>query len=365
MEKVIIIYTQFYDFKGIEEKIGGIETYIKNLIDVFENQNKEVVIIQYADNDFKKKYNNTVVYGIKNEKKKNSKVLLKKAYEIGDCKKDVLLFASSHMNCKNKFLKSLAIQHGIYWDVETVKGRKFNKTISTFLKSLQIFLEIKRNSMVNKTVCVDYNYINWYRALTILKNEKINCIPNFTDIPYNYIEKNNEIPKIIFARRFEKIRGIDNISNVIDRLNEENIKFEITFAGSGSNEKVLKEKFKNVKNVDFITYKPEESIDVHSKYDIAVVPSIGSEGTSLSLLEAMSASCSVLATNVGGMTNILIDQYNGILCETNEESLYLGLKKLILDKKLRIKLSKQGFDSVKNGFNIGIWKEKWANIINE
>lgn len=365
MEKVIILYTQFYDFNGKIEKIGGIETYIRNLIDVFESCKKEVVIIQYSNMNFKKIYKNTIVYGVKSMHKKNPKILLKKAYEISDCSKDILIFASSHMNKKNKFSKSIAIQHGIYWDIDTVKGRKFGKAFTTILKSFQIFLEIRRNSVVNKTICVDYNYINWYKALTRITNEKIHCIPNFAEVPLNYIERDGDIPSIIFARRFERIRGVENICKVVERLNKENIKFNFTFAGNGIYENQLKSKFQKAKNISFVTYNSNESVSIHSKFDIAVVPSIGSEGTSLSILEAMSAGCCVLATDVGGITNIILDGYNGFLCETDEESLYQNLKSLIENKRLRNEVSRNGYNTVIKSFNICNWKRKWEDIIND
>ncbi|WP_420491566.1 glycosyltransferase [Neobacillus drentensis] len=53
---------------------------------------------------------------------------------------------------------------------------------------------------------------------------------------------------------------------------------------------------------------------------------LGSEGTSLSLLEAMAAKCAEIATNVGGMTNIILDNYNGLIINPDESELYLALE---------------------------------------
>ena len=366
MRKVIILYTQFLDFEGNEEKIGGIETYIKNLIDVSLNIGLEVNIIQFSNVNFKKSYKNDVfIYGVKDEKKVKSKKLIEKAYEIGNCDNDILIFASSHMNRKNKFKQSIAIQHGIYWDLNTVKGKKVNKLFTTLLKSMQIYIETKRNSCVNKVVCVDYNYINWYRALTKITSERLVCIPNFTLIKNHFLKRKNKYTKIIFARRFEYIRGVEIISEAIEKLIDDGKGFELTFAGSGTYEEKLKQKFADNSNIKFITYKSEDSIKIHMDYDIAVVPSIGSEGTSLSLLEAMSAGCCVIATNVGGMTNIIIDGFNGIISETNANSLYLNLKELINNKEKREKLAENGYQTVMEGFDIEIWKKKWEMILNE
>ncbi len=120
------------------------------------------------------------------------------------------------------------------------------------------------------------------------------------------------------------------------------------------------EKFKNV---SFITYKSDESLSVHADKHIAVVPTLGSEGTSLSLLEAMASHCAVICTNVGGMTNIIIDRYNGLMINPNTEELYDAMKKAILDAKLRNRLAINAYNSVKEGFSFELWCEKWKSVL--
>lgn len=55
----------------------------------------------------------------------------------------------------------------------------------------------------------------------------------------------------------------------------------------------------------------------------------------------MAAGCAVICTNVGGMTNIIIDGYNGLMINPDEDSLYKALDRLIEDKLLRGKTSSQ------------------------
>lgn len=363
MKKVIMIYNQFLDREGVDFKIGGIETYLKNLSDVALNLNCEPVVIQFSNIEFKEIRNSITIIGVVSKKDKVND-LLNKAYEIGNYEDDILIFGSSNLNIKNKFKYSLAIQHGIYWDKNETKGKNRNKMITTFLKSLQIFLEIRRNRKVNTTICVDYNYINWYRALTKITNECLKCIPNFTDIPEDFDKEKNDKIKIVFARRFEKIRGSKLIIEPMKRILDEYENVEFTIAGSGSYEKILKEQFKN-RNVIFTSYDSKDSIEFHKKFDISIVPSIASEGTSLSLLEAMAAKCCVVCTNIGGMTNIIIDNYNGIIIEPLEEELYNAIKQLIDNKNNLYSLSNNAFESVKYGFDKKIWKEKWRKILEE
>lgn len=77
----------------------------------------------------------------------------------------------------------------------------------------------------------------------------------------------------------------------------------------------------------------------------------------MSLLEAMAAHCAILCTNVGGMTNIVIDGYNGLMVSPTSEEIYIKLKQLVEDKQLRTNLAERGYDTVKISFNLKIGKK--------
>ena len=94
------------------------------------------------------------------------------------------------------------------------------------------------------------------------------------------------------------------------------------------------------------------------------VPTVGSEGTSLSLLEAMSAQCAVIASNVGGMTNIILDNYNGLLVNAGDsDDLYKAIKKLLDYPEDRERLSAKAYETVKQAFSYEKWAEKWKEVL--
>lgn len=196
-------------------------------------------------------------------------------------------------------------------------------------------------------VCVDYNYVNWYRSLESQRKVKLSVIPNFTAIPKCQIKPENGAVKIIFARRLVNYRGTRLFGVVAKRLSQEyGERVDITIAGEGPDKVWMEEKLNGCENVHFITYTSEESLTIHADKHIAVVPTTGSEGTSLSLLEAMSAHCAVVCTNVGGMTNIVLDHYNGLMINPEEGELYDALTTLIRDKAIRNQLADK---TIRNG----------------
>lgn len=368
--KVIIIYPQFLNKNGTEAKIGGIETYLRNLSNVIKDIGNEVIIIQNSNDFFEKRIDELSIYGIPNDNNKNLKKLVKYAESIGDITKDILIFASSIHCRKSKFKKVISIQHGVYWDVDSVHSfSKIPSNISTLLRCLQSLIEIKKQKNSSVVVCVDNNYINWYRSQTIYRNQKQIVIPNCAFIDNNSSEilkrkSDNEKIKIIYARRFERIRGTELIAEVMPKILNKYDNIEFTLAGDGNDLEMLKQIFRESKNVRFIKYNANESVEIHKNYDIAIIPSIASEGTSLSLLEAMYAGCCVVTTNVGGITNIIINKYNGIMVSPTTVELYKAIEEVILNENLRKSISEKGRETVLKGFSFKSWENSWKGILN-
>jgi glycosyltransferase involved in cell wall biosynthesis len=210
---------------------------------------------------------------------------------------------------------------------------------------------------------VDYNFVNWYRSVAAYEAVNLKVIPNFTQIS-PMVEKPKERVNIIFARRFEIYRGTRIFANAIAKILTEHDHVFVTVAGSGPDEKYIKDKLSGFGDrVVFTKYTSDQSLMIHADKHIAVVPTVGSEGTSLSLLEAMSAQCATVCTNVGGMTSMVIDGYNGLMISPNEKELYEAITKLIDDEALREQLANRGYETVKEGFSFEKWKKSWKKVL--
>jgi glycosyltransferase involved in cell wall biosynthesis len=217
---------------------------------------------------------------------------------------------------------------------------------------------------------VDYNFLNWYRTqIADVPEGKIWVIPNFVDIPNGYkpdMQRHQRKPvKIIFARRFVEERGSRLMIEAAKRLLKMFQEIEFCFAGEGPDQSLITETFENEPRVSIQKYRPDESLRIHEKFHIAVVPSLASEGTSLSLAEAMAAGCAVVATNVGGMTNMVIHEHNGCLVNPDVESLTNVLSRLINDRNLRIKLGEQAAATARDAFSLDRWKLRWSEVLDQ
>ena len=211
--------------------------------------------------------------------------------------------------------------------------------------------------------------MNWYRTFHTTKNaEKLWIIPNFAHIAnldqIDRIDYQGDI-RVIFARRFVPFRGTIIFAEVVKEILSTIDNVYFTFAGVGPEEAYLRGEFAGNPKVSFLSYLPNEALDIHLTQDIAVVPSIASEGTSLAVAEAMGAGCAVVASGVGGITNMIIDGYNGLLAMPNASSLLLCLKRVIENKELRQKLARNGYATAKEAFSIEVWRERWNHVLDE
>jgi len=115
--------------------------------------------------------------------------------------------------------------------------------------------------------------------------------------------------------------------------------------------------------VDITKYSHDQIVDIHLKHHIATVPSIASEGTSLSVAEAMACGCAVVATAIGGITNMIIDGYNGRLCMPTATELEKCIEELILDEDQRSRVAGNAYETAKNAFSLEKWETAWINVI--
>lgn len=369
MRKVYILYQNFYTNDGKEISVGGIQTYIKMLCEVINKNNMIPIIFQYGNHSFKNNYHGIDVYGVHVKEtwstSRKSRILYNECKKNFNDKEDIIIIATDFMGVTNSDSRVIGIQHGINFDVRKSNDDSFFSNLkSNVIRLVRAYKTVLAARKFKLLVAVDYNFLNWYRTMPISKLTDIRVVPNCTVIKDLKKVETKKV-NIIFARRFFEHRGTRLFASVLNRLFVKYENISATFAGSGPDEMYLREIFASNPRVNFTTYDSNESLEFHKEFDIAVVPTLGSEGTSLSLLEAMAAKCAVVATNVGGMTNIILDHYNGLLINPKENELYESLELLIQDTEMRNTLSQNAYHSVSQAFNKDLWDKRWTKILEE
>ena len=363
--RCFILYTRFLDDNNMMPCMGGVESYIADLGALLTGAGCDVVVCQYAAENFRAGFRGFTVYGVKGATSPKDLTAWIDTQEH-DYSRDILIFATDFMITPCKFRNTVAIQHGIAWDEAFLGKTSTAKNYAAALKSaLRSIVKTHRYQYCSELVCVDYNFINWYMTQTAGISMRITCIPNYAKVPPEITPKNNRNISIVFARRLVQYRGTrlfaDSAANILKKYPD----VSITIAGKGPDEEYMRGKLGQFPNVTFTSYSAEDSVDFHKPFTIAAVPTVKHEGTSLALLEAMSAGCAAVSSNIGGLSNILIDGYNGLVINPVQAELEEALEKLITSPELRRKLSENGYSTVKEGFSFVKWSERWLKVIAE
>lgn len=358
MQRKAYVLYRFFDFDQNQPRIGGIQTYLTDLMEILNELGFKTIIFQPGD---KEVYVQKSCYEVCQIKANSFYNVIRYIERIADIDNDLLIFGSDTLIVRNHFKHSIAIQHGISWDIPTFSKHSILRIVGA--TSFQTYMTVKRLERVSCLVCVDFNFQNWYRSQMDHERIPLTVIPNYTRID-SCNEKNNDIVRIIFARRLFPYRGTRVFTKAIKRILIEYKHVKVTIAGNGPDEQWMKDELNEFNNVEFTQYESSDSLLIHSDKHIAVVPTVGSEGTSLSLLEAMSAQCAVVASDVGGLSNIIIAGYNGLMVKAGDyEQLYRSIKMLIDDASERNRIARAGYDTVKYGFSYEMWKSRWIEVI--
>lgn len=112
------------------------------------------------------------------------------------------------------------------------------------------------------------------------------------------------------------------------------------FLGDGPDRKELEEKAKNLTNVNFLGHKKNIG-PYFAAFDLFIFPSL-SEGLGSSILEAMQAGVPVLASNTGGIPDIIEHAVTGWLIEPGDPvQLAQAIRHLYSNPELRTQLATQ------------------------
>ena len=146
---------------------------------------------------------------------------------------------------------------------------------------------------------------------------------------------------ITFVGRLTQIKRPDRLLDVAKECKQRGIGVRFLVAGEGelfesSKERALKEQL----NVTFFGWRSD--IDqIFAASDIAILTS-DNEGIPLTLIQAAQASLPIVATSVGSISDIVINESTGYLTSTNSNEMADAIEKLVRDPKLRQMMGEAG-----------------------
>lgn len=139
-----------------------------------------------------------------------------------------------------------------------------------------------------------------------LPESKIAVKPNFIkDIPA--LNTNRE-DFFLFIGRLSPEKGITTLLQCFAATPS----LKLVIAGDGPDKNMVQAYAKNAPNITFLGQQPKEQVlELMKKCRALLFPSIWYEGLPLTIIEAFATGTPVIASNLGAMTEMIQDEYNG------------------------------------------------------
>lgn len=349
------------DWNDHRPRFGGGERYCLTLSRLLQKNGFEIQIFQTAPTEFSGEYYGlpvqTIVCG--EYYSEFNITAAEKFYEIS-LDYDYAIYNLPELSAMKMRQDAIAICHGIWFDHNNygdfIKFRK-NKWFRFLYNAF---------SNPRHIVSVDTNSINVIRALWPELVNKMTFIPNFVDhtLFFPPKERTNKKLTVLFPRRSQINRGSRLLESILSLVTYQDIDFYWVGEGDDYDTNLILELTKKDRRLQYKKATFDQMPDWYRKADITVIPTIACEGTSLSCIESMASGCATISTNVGGLTDIIYDEINGLSVNPTAEDIADAINRLIEDRQLLQKLQTAGLEYSFH-FSIDKWEAKWLRVLSK
>lgn len=208
----------------------------------------------------------------------------------------------------------------------------------------------------------------------IIDRDKIILMPNSVFIQEG-VDKDYEQMKLLFLGRLCKEKGIKELLSACAKLKTEFPELKLYLGGVWEDEK-LKEMADELSKASASGMAdiqegwihqlgwvgPKEKDWLLRECNLFLLPS-WFEGHPVSLMEGMAYGCACIATDIGGISQMITHGQNGLLIPVkDEEALREAIQAYLKDNTLQKKLGIAAAEKIKNNYNIGKNLQKLVEI---
>ncbi|NBL65787.1 glycosyltransferase [Flavobacterium sp. NST-5] len=240
--------------------------------------------------------------------------------------------------------------------------------IVAFFSNLMVF-----NSQASYNQFYKYNKKIANRSVVIHNGQNRNVPPTneevLREIRSTYFKATSSQTVIGLVGRISRLKGQQVLLGAFQFLVKKYDNVKLVYIGSAPKgqshyltaleEKIVENNLEN--DVEIIDFQ-EQIWPFYDALDIVVVPSTEPESFGLVATEAMLSNKPVVASDLGGLKEIIVHEKTGYLFEPgNVNELFLALEKLVLSEDLRVKMGLSGNLRVRNNFTANAYATKFKN----
>lgn len=355
-----------------KSNLGGAQKYVFELATKAHEEGHEVSVITGGNGPLIEllKKNNITVYQIQELGRDVNLISDMRSFAkiysyLRKNKPDVLHLNSSKIGGVGAVIGRLL---GIKNIIFTIHGWAFNENRNFIQKIIIKKLYAITMLLCHKSIAVSQNTKKQFGGNFFYSwlGKKIIVIPNSIK-PFTLIERTEARKKIsemtsaeinddiligIFAE-LHPIKGHKYLIDAFDKLHVEHANCKLLLFGDGEIRNEIVKQIKNLglENYVYILGFVFEAPKLLSALDIFVLSSI-SEASPLSIHEAGYAGLPIIASNVGGVSEIIEDNQSGFLTTPKDtDDLYKKMKTLVENENLRKEFSRNIKESIHNKFS--------------
>jgi glycosyltransferase involved in cell wall biosynthesis len=339
---------------------GGAERYTLELATLLRDKGYFVQILHKAIRNFKLNLDGLPVKGIQVPRGAWGNAILSRQVRRAIKAGDLQIYVLAELGFPHVCPPAIGVQHGVWWEADyPLWKRLINKHIQARLvRSFDAY------------VCVDTNFINWLYSEIPGRCDyahKLWFVPNF---PYRLGTdkgpKGGAVPPtVLFPRRIEFFRGAMFFYSAMKRLWDEGCTARAVFCGDGAFKDSLERVIARDGTQHRVVIKSvpmDRMADEFALADVAVIPTVAREGTSLACIEAMAFACPVIVSHVGGLCNLVIPGMNGLVVDLRVEELASAIRRVLEDQDLRARLISGGLATAE-AIRLEQWRARWGHVI--
>jgi glycosyltransferase involved in cell wall biosynthesis len=329
-----------------KSNMGGAQKYVLLQAEEFLKQGKDVVVLSGGEGILFDELSQKGIRFIKLKQSqrdisifKEIKLFFELFKILSKIKPDILYLHSSKIGLIGSVVGRLL---GISEIIFVAHGWAFNEKRPGWQKFLFYFFYWITILLSNKTICVSNKSKEQISFLPFIKNKlevKYTEIPNLNFYEkeqarkllkekFNFLDLNKKW--IVVLAELHYTKGHDILFDALKLLKEKLSNHQIVCIGSGDREselrKIVTDKF--LKEIVFFTGFLNKASEYLKAFDLLILPS-RTEALPLVLLEAKKANLFIIASNVGGIPEIVTSDEVGVLFEKENIE---DLKNKLLEK---------------------------------
>ncbi len=255
---------------------------------------------------FKNKYSSSMIYQLL-DKEKPDLILSHNVLALGyNTIQTINKYATIN---KKKHITTIHDVQLIYPSGILKSGDNYSKT----LLKLYIFFTKKMYSSCKFVVFPSNALLKFYNKYKFFRKSSLHIIANPVELEsHNNKKTSSEKLRFLYLGQLEEHKGIMELIKTFRQIDAE--KFHLTIAGRGSLSQKIQDMIYIVNNIDFVgEFDKEKRINLLQKNDIVVVPSTCFENSPMTIYEAFLSGTPVLASNIGGIPELIEDNVTGWL----------------------------------------------------